>query len=124
MFEQDKKQIYYVNSNKHESDSNDEDKIDEIKNDNNIKKNNKIYIYLSIITIIILLSTFIGFIFGRSILEKHRKKKAFELDENYYYSKKMIMNIILQIKLFIYYINILLNLILFLNFKNILFLYN
>ena len=90
MFDQDKKQIYYIHSNKYESDKDNEDKTDEIKNDKNniLKKDNKIYIYLSIVIIIIILAAVIGFIFGRKIWEKHRKRKAFELDENYDYIKE------------------------------------
>ena len=90
MFDQDKKQIYYIQSKKCESDSDNEDITDEIKNDknNNAKKDNKIYIYLCIIIIIIILAAVIGFIFGRKIWEKHRKRKAFELDENYDYTRE------------------------------------
>jgi len=90
MFDQDKKQIYCIHSSKYESDSDNEDITDEIKKDrkNDIKKDDKIYIYLSIVIIIIILAAVIGFIFGRKIWEKHRKRKAFELDENYDYSKE------------------------------------
>ena len=90
MFDQDKKQIYCIHSSKYESDSDNEDITDEIKKDrkNDIKKDDKIYIYLSIVIIIIILAAVIGFIFGRKIWEKHRKRKAFELDDNYDYTKE------------------------------------
>ena len=90
MFDQDKKQIYFIYLKKYENDSNNEN-VDEKENDggkNSGGKDNKIYIYLSIVVIFIALAAVIGFIFGRKIWEKHRKKRACELDDNYDYTKK------------------------------------
>ena len=87
MFDQDKKQIYYIHYGTNSDNEYEKDKIDNDKN-NNAGKNNKIYIYLSIIIIFIIVAGIVGFIFGRKIWEKHRKRKAFELDDNYDYTKE------------------------------------
>ena len=90
MFDQDKKQIYYIHFRNDDSAADDEYQNDKSNNDinNNTRKDNKIYIYLSIIIIFIIIAGIVGFIFGRKIWEKHRKRKAFELDDNYDYTKE------------------------------------
>ena len=90
MFDQDKKQIYYIHFRNDDSADDNEYKNDKSNNDvnNNTRKDNKIYIYLSIIIIFIIIAGIVGFIFGRKIWEKHRKRKAFELDDNYDYTKE------------------------------------
>lgn len=90
MFDQDKKQIYFIYLKKYENDSNNENTYDKINDGgrNSGGKDNKIFIYLSIVVIFIALAAIIGFVFGRKIWEKHRKRRAFELDDNYEYTKK------------------------------------
>ena len=90
MFDQDKKQIYYISFKTDEADTDNKYQKGKNNNDenNNANKYNKIYIYLSIIIIFIIVAGIVGFIFGRKLWEKHRKRKAFELDDNYDYSKE------------------------------------
>ncbi len=89
MFDQDKKQIYFIHLKKYEMETEDDGNgNNEINEDNNnFKKDYRVFIFLSVLIIFIIIAAIIGFIFGRKIWEKHRKRKAYELDDNYDYSK-------------------------------------
>ena len=89
MFDQDKKQIYFIHLKKYEMETEDDGNgNNEINEDNNnFKKDYRVFIFLSVLIIFIIIAAIIGFIFGRKIWEKHRKRKAYELDDNYDYTK-------------------------------------
>ena len=92
MFNQDKKQIYFIHLKKYDLESENND--DENENDNKINdisfwNKYKLYIVIALLSIFVIVSGIIGFIFGRKLWIKNRKKRACELDDNYYYTKNI-----------------------------------
>ena len=97
MFDEDKKTLYFIHLKKYDNKSiapennNSENK----KNDKNIPKENNInfwneykdYILFGLIFIVLIIGLILGYILGRKILDKHRKARANELEDNYEYIK-------------------------------------
>ena len=89
IFNQDSMQIYFVKLKKYDLNEEDNENKDNEINENSYSKiDYKKYIYLSLFIVLIIIALIIGFIFGRKIWEKHRKRKAYELDDDYDYIKE------------------------------------
>ena len=98
MFDEDKKTLYFIHLKKYdnnpeppESDSDTDDKTDDkdIPKENNVNFWNeyKEYILFGLIFIVLIIGLVFGYIFGRKALEKRRKARANELEDNYEYIK-------------------------------------
>ena len=91
MFDQDKKQIYFIHLKKYKLKAENENN----EETNNSQENqsfwyeNKIYILFILCFIFIIIALIIGFIFGRKIWERNRKIRANELDDNFEYTKEI-----------------------------------
>ena len=107
MYNEDRKTLYFVylkkyydpdkenKDNKYDTSDNPDitDKTDinpnKTKNDEkNFLTENKEYIIISLLLIVLIVGIIIGFVFGRKVWEKHRKTRANELDDNYEYTKE------------------------------------
>ena len=110
MYNEDRKTLYFVHLKKYNDHSIEPDKED--KNDNNTSGNpdindkndintnptknnnksfwneNKEYIIISLLLIVLIVGIIFGYVFGRKVWEKHRKTRANELDDNYEYTQE------------------------------------
>ena len=98
MFDEDKKSLYFIHLKKYdnnpeppESDSDSDNKTDDkdMPKENNVNFWNeyKEYILFGLIFIVLIIGLVFGYIFGRKTLEKKRKARANELEDNYEYIK-------------------------------------
>ena len=84
IFDQDKKQIYFVHLNKYQDPiDNNENEEKENKNENN--SNTWKYIILYSLISLLFIGIIIGIFIGRKIWKKNRKIRANELEDNYEY---------------------------------------
>ena len=107
MYNEDRKTLYFVylkkyydpdkenKDNKYDTSDNPDitDKTDinpnkTKKDEKNFWTENKEYIIISLLLIVLIVGIIIGFVFGRKVWEKHRKTRANELDDNYEYTKE------------------------------------
>ena len=85
IFDYDKKTISFVNIYNI-------NKSDKIKKEENNKNTKNSYLKFCIVCIIILIGIIIGILIGRLLLQKNRKKRANELDDNFEYVDNKIIN--------------------------------
>ena len=93
MFDEDKKSLYFIHLKKYNINSNDNN--GNKTNDKDIPKENNVnfwneykeYILFGLIFIVLIIGLVFGYIFGRKALEKRRKARANELEDNYEYIK-------------------------------------
>ena len=89
MYDQDKKQIYFIHLKKYELEPKDDEDEDITKDKNNFWSEYKESIIIGVLVLFIIIAAIVGFVFGRKIWEKHRKLRANELDDNYDYTKEI-----------------------------------
>ena len=89
MYDQDKKQIYFIHLKKYELEPKDDEDEEITKDKNNFWSEYKESIIIGVLVLFIIIAAIVGFVFGRKIWEKHRKLRANELDDNYDYTKEI-----------------------------------
>ena len=89
MFNKDNKQIYFIHLKKYDLESEDKDDIDNKIYNISFWDKYKLYIIIALLSVFVIISGIIGFIFGRKVWIKNRKRRACELDDNYDYTKNI-----------------------------------
>ena len=91
MFDQDKKQFYFIHLNKYDLDPEDNDNNNNQTNENSFWNKNKLYIIIILLSVILLgILGIIGFLFKKKICIKNKKHQAYELDDdNFDYTKNI-----------------------------------
>ena len=83
MFNKDNKQIYFIHLKKYDLESEDKDDIDNKIYNISFWDKYKLYIIIALLSVFVIISGIIGFIFGRKVWIKNRKRRVCELDDDY-----------------------------------------